>query len=71
MLLGDLAPEPATLRSSLIIFEDLLLFIYVDMCVHAHVWEYLQRPEEVLNSPKARVTAGCEPPNMCAKTQIL
>lgn len=55
----------------LIIFEDLFLFIYVDMYVCTYVWEYLQRPEEALESPKARVTGGCEPSNMCAKTQIL
>lgn len=56
----------------LIIFEDLFLFIYVDMYMCAYVCKYLfWSEEEALESPKARVTGGCEPSNMCAKTQIL
>lgn len=44
--------------------------MYVAVYMYTHM-EYLQRPEETLDSPEARVTGSYESSNMGAGTQIL
>lgn len=43
------------------------LFLVKSMCVYlSHVYDYAQRPEEGVRSPRAVVTGGCEPSDVDA-----
>lgn len=53
-----MAQEAGWTRTADIVAKTYFFIMYLDECVHTRVW-CLQKPDEGVTSPDARVTSGC------------